>query len=305
MQSGRMFEIVYLLLERRRMTARELAERFEVSERTIYRDVDALSAAGIPIYAAKGKGGGIGLLENFVLDRSVLSSQEQKEILFGLQTLSATRAAEADTTLQRISSLFRQTAADWIDVDFSPWGGGEAEREKFRLLKQALLENQVVAFDYDSSYGLRSHRKVEPHKLRFKYGGWYLSGYCLEKHDFRTFKIPRMECLALTGERFVPRGEPPELECGPAAAGQIVELEMKILKPAAYRAHDEFDQRFVRQTAGGDYLVRAWYPENGWLYGYLLSFGEHLEVLSPPRIRVLLREKAARIAARYEDEATE
>ncbi len=128
MQTSRLFQIVYLLMERESVTARELARRFEVSERTIYRDVDALSAAGVPVYAARGRGGGIRLLPGFSLSRALLSPREQEQILAGLQSLQASGGMENGPLLQQLSAVFSRPQVDWIDVDFTRWGsdrGGE------------------------------------------------------------------------------------------------------------------------------------------------------------------------------------
>jgi predicted DNA-binding transcriptional regulator YafY len=140
MQTQRLFEMTYLLLSRRSMTAKELAERFEVSERTVYRDVDALSAAGIPVYAAQGKGGGIRLLENFVLDRSVLSEAEQREILSALRGLAAVHMPDMDRTiLEKLGGIFRKETVNWVDIDFSGWEGRQ-ERNGFRCSKKRFAE---------------------------------------------------------------------------------------------------------------------------------------------------------------------
>lgn len=299
MQSGRLFEILYLLLEKRRITARELAQRFEVSERTVYRDVDALSAAGVPVYATRGKGGGICLLEDFVLDKSLLSEQDQKEILFALHSLSAAQA-EDNGVLGKISALFQKNSGDWIDVDFSPWGAGQDGRERFITLKKAVLENRRLSFFYHSSYGCSTRRVVEPYKLCFKGGSWYLQAFCLEKKAFRTFRVSRMEELALQKDVFVPQATPPLLDNAAVPPQRVVELELRISRRMAYRVLDEFDRRAVAQEENGDYRVRAWYPETGWVYGYLLSFGEDLEVLSPPYVRKILKEKAEKIAVCYQ-----
>lgn len=121
MQINRLFEIIYLLLNRKTVTAKELADRFEVSVRTVYRDIDTLSSAGIPVFASRGRGGGISLLDDFVLDRSVLTNQEQEEILFSLQSMNAVH--QVSDIVQKLSSFFQKTDTDWIGVDFSPWGG--------------------------------------------------------------------------------------------------------------------------------------------------------------------------------------
>ncbi|MBU3110021.1 helix-turn-helix transcriptional regulator [Clostridium lacusfryxellense] len=122
MQINRLFGIIYILLDRKVVTAKELAKHFEVSSRTIYRDVDTLSSAGIPIYATQGKNGGITLLENFVLNKSVLSENEQNEILVALQSLTATGYPSIDITLSKLSSLFKKGDNNWIEVDFTNWG---------------------------------------------------------------------------------------------------------------------------------------------------------------------------------------
>ncbi|MDR1136903.1 MAG: HTH domain-containing protein, partial [Synergistaceae bacterium] len=120
MRIGRLFSIVYYLLEKKESTGKELAERFEVSVRTIYRDIDTLSGADIPIYTNQGKGGGIVILDNFVLNKAVLSEKEQDEILLALQNLSATRYPDIDSILSRLSSLFKKSDVNWIEVDYSP-----------------------------------------------------------------------------------------------------------------------------------------------------------------------------------------
>ncbi|MDR2897370.1 MAG: HTH domain-containing protein, partial [Spirochaetaceae bacterium] len=128
LQTGRLFEIVYILLERGTVTAGELAKRFGVSTRTIYRDIDSLSAANIPLYTDRGKGGGIRLLGDFVMNKALLSEDEQNEILFALQSLKAAEGAEVEPILLRLSGIFKRDSVDWIDMDFSGWGGGDTEK---------------------------------------------------------------------------------------------------------------------------------------------------------------------------------
>ena len=148
MQSGRLFEILYILLERGGATIPDLACQLEVSERTIRRDIDALSAAGVPVYAARGRRGGVRLMDGFVLSKSLLSAREQDEILYALQTLRATGAVQDGALLTRLSALFRREAVSWIDADFSDWGDSGERRALFELLKSSILERRVLAFDY-------------------------------------------------------------------------------------------------------------------------------------------------------------
>lgn len=296
MQINRMFEIVYLLLEHGSVTASELAQRFEVSTRTVYRDIDALSAAGIPVYAMRGRQGGISLMENFSLDRSLLTEKEQDEILFALQSIRATSGSDCSGLLSRLGALFRRENADWIEVDFSDWSDDSDQRGRFELIRRGILERRVLLFTYYGSSGKKSERSVEPAKLLFK-GSWYLLGYCREKKAFRLFKIRRMDSPVLTDLRFARRALP-ERQASSEPERQVA-LRLRFSPRAAYRVYDEFRPEAVEKQKDGSLLVSVSYPENGWVYGYLFSFGEDVEVLSPERVRTALLEKANRVRHLY------
>lgn len=301
MQINRLFEIVYLLMERGSITAGELAERFEVTTRTIYRDIDTLSGAGIPVYANRGRSGGIRLLDHFTLDKSLLSAREQNEILFALESLKATNASENSELLSRLSGMFHKGSVDWIDVDFSEWDSGQEERDKFLLLKTAILDCFVLGFTYYNSNGEKSRRSVEPEKLSFKTGCWYLQAFCRTRQDFRTFKIKRMEELQLSEEHFQRREMPvPSLQSA-SYAGRYVRLQLWISPDAAYRVYDEFSPAQVSRRGDGSFTVSVEYPDGPWVYGYLLSFGENLKVISPPDVQAILLRKSQKIAAWYRD----
>lgn len=301
MQVNRLFEIIYLLLERKSMTAAELAERFEVSTRTIYRDLDTLSGAGIPVYANKGRGGGIRLLPDFVLNKSLLSGEEQKEILFALQGLAATQASEQNQILGKMKGLFSRSEPDWIDVDFSTWGGGPGEKEIFQILKQAVIQCRRVRFQYYGSYGEPTKRVAEPYKLCFKHGNWYVQAYCLEKKAFRIFKICRMAEVVLLAEEFNPQErEIPELETTTGSNFEFVDLELLFNTKVAYRVLDEFPADRIQSLQDGGFYVRISFPEDDWLYGYLMSFRSNVTVVSPTAVAKRLCQEAKNILALYQ-----
>lgn len=300
MQVNRLFEIVYILLNKNNVTAKELADHFEVSPRTIYRDIDALSAAGIPVYTSKGKGGGISLLDDFVLNKSVLSAQEQNEILISLQSMQAINFPDIEPVLDKMSLLFNKAQTSWIEVDFSRWGSERQERDKFGLLKNAIIDKRVISFDYYSSYGEKTSRSVEPLKLVFKSQGWYLYSYCRLKGSTRIFKISRIKNLVL-GEEIFNRVIPVEAvdlkELPPPMV--MLDFTLKIDAPMAYRVFDEFPQKAIQQNDDGGFTVRISLPEDEWVYGYILSFGPHAEVLEPLRIRKLIEERLQIVLQKY------
>lgn len=274
------------------MTAKELAAYFEVSVRTILRDIDILSSANIPVYTTQGKGGGISLFDGYVLNKAALSEAEQNQILVALQSLAAAGNTDAKGALTKLGALFQKTDTDWIEVDFSRWGQGAKDNCRFELLKTAILQRYAICFVYVSSDGKESHRKVYPLKLVFKSKAWYLQGYCLEKQDYRTFKITRMLQVELTGEHF-PTGQykAPPIESAGAAALSPVDLELEFSARVAYRVYDEFDDGCIERNDDGSYRVFARLPEDDWLYSFLLSLGEDVKVLSPAYIAENLKKK--------------
>ena len=142
MQIHRLFEIVYILMDRKSVTAQELATHFEVSKRTILRDVETLSVAGIPIYTSRGKGGGISILDNFVLNKATINADEQVQILTSLQSLAITEQIDTNSIIAKLGTLFAKADTKWLEVDFSRWGKGKADKEKFEILKQAIIDRK-------------------------------------------------------------------------------------------------------------------------------------------------------------------
>lgn len=304
MQASRLFEMVYLLLERKSMTAKALAEHFEVSKRTVLRDVETLSMAGVPIYAARGRNGGISILEGFVLNKTALSAEEQREILLALQGLTATEHAASQQLLSRLRALFGQSES-WIEVDFSRWGDGGADREKFEQIHHAILERRLLVFSYVGANGEATQRRILPSKLLFKSKFWYVQGYCLLRKDNRTFKVNRM--LRLQDGGLAEREETVSDSCAASGVGEAskpvaaapIRLVLQVQASAAYRLYDEFDETAMAKNSDGSFTVTAVLPEDGWVYGFLLSLGTAVEVLGPEQVKTRLR---AQVKAMWEQQ---
>lgn len=295
MQESRLFKIVYYLLNRGQVTAAELAEKYEVSVRTIYRDIDALSGAGIPVYAETGRNGGISLLDGFVLDRAILSEKERADILAALQSLSATGNTCDRATLDKLSALFRTSFDNWYEVDFSRWGEITQDNEKFEVLRSAVLCHKCVRISYVGAYKAESSRKIHPLKLLYKSRSWYVKAYCAEKKDFRLFKLSRIIRWELLEEEFVPVPYPDSLEGKNAPGWEIPPVVLRFAREAAYRVYDEFDRNHIEEQENGDLLVTAHMPQDAWLTGFLLSFGAQVQVVSPVYLRDILAAQAREI----------
>ena len=302
MKINRLLEIILILLNKGSTTARELAEKFGVSTRTIYRDIDELSAAGVPVYTNKGSGGGISLLENYVLNRSLITAHERDSLLLALKTLQATQYPEIEVILGKIGALFRSApSADWVQIDFSPWGSGPNEENKFLNIKRAILECRVVTFDYINSDGILSHRSVEPMLLSFKSQAWYMWAYCRTRRNFRTFRISRIRNIAVTDESFVRRRPDSMGEEEPAAPPKkSVTLKLRFQPQDLYRVYDDYDEERITRNADGTYDVTVTFPEDEWVYGYIMSFGPYVEVLEPPYIRDIVRERMKKTLDYYD-----
>lgn len=288
----RLFETVYILLDKKQITARELAARFEVSPRTIYRDIETLSASGIPVLMKKGKGGGISLLPEFTLNKTVLTEEEKINILMALKATNSLGIKEADNAFKKLSSLFGKLNTEWVEVDFSSWSNPIEETEIFNKLRDAVIHKHVVRFSYASSKGESITREVEPLKLCFKSSAWYLYGYCMIRRDNRFFKLSRMKSLKVLIDTFT-RSAPKDIFTQKLWDGEYITLKLKLPAKMSYRVYDEFDS-FIR-LEDGSFLVEIKIPKGEWVYNYIFSYRENCEVLEPAEIRNGIRQKLEQV----------
>lgn len=298
MKINRLFEIVYILLNKKTITAKELAEHFEVSQRTIYRDIDILSTAGIPIYTSKGKGGGISLLDDFVLNKSLLSEQEQTEILSALQSLDVIAHPEGtENVLSKLSTLFNKNTVNWIETDFSDWG--YLIDSKFDEIKFAIFNQQIIQFDYYSTYGEKTSRRIEPISLWFKHNAWYVKAFCLDKLEARIFKLSRMKNVAVSDEHFAPRDVIFPVANLAEQQNNKITLKLQIDAAMAFRVYDEFEEKQIVKNENGSFTVTVTYPEDEWVYGFILSFGHYVKVLEPEYAKGIIIEKLQKSLEKY------
>ena len=290
--------MIYLLLDKGQMTAPELADYFEVSIRTIYRDIDILSSAGIPIYATQGKGGGIAIQDSYVLKKSLLSEQEQKQILMALQGIRVLEDEQINMLLSKLSGVFQRQQGNWLEIDFSTWTKSGAGKHNFQLLQSAIWKSRIVSFSYYSGKGEQTKRIIEPHKLVFKTSDWYLYGYCTLRKDFRFFKLTRIRDLKLQDAEFM--RETPEHIFERSDEFEMKTVQVTLLFDAgmSHEVYEKFDEE-VSEQEDGSLLVTTILPDNELLYSYVLSCRERVEVLSPPYVRDNVRKRVRKMLEIY------
>lgn len=297
---NRLIGIIYLVMSRGTVTAVELAQRYEVSVRTIYRDVEKLSMAGIPIYTKKGKNGGISLTEQFVLDKMLVTEKEQRQILSALTSMSETGAMDEKEIVRKLGDFFRQEPSNWVAIDLSDWSG--RRKEVFEGIRKSILEHRVLEFDYYGQYGEMRHRSTEPLQLLFKEYTWYLKAYCRDRKAMRMFKVFRMKRVQLTEEEFCQDAgrylEYEEPADNPADKSADITVVLRIDASEAYRIYDRFEEDEIAEEDGG-FLIRMNCMVDDWVYGLILSFGPSAEVLEPVWMRSEVEQRLRQMMNKY------
>lgn len=301
MQESRLFRILYELLANGKTTAPALARKLEVSVRTIYRDIDALSACGVPIYTIPGKSGGIALLDGYTIPKALLSDEERAQILAALQGIDTTTAQENDTLLTKLTAIFQTANSNWIEVDFSDWvRQGRPTQETFQTIKEAIFAQRVVTFHYYGNSDEESKRQVLPLRLVFKSKDWYFYGFCRLREAYRYFKLTRIQSLRILAEHFDPCNLPPEPpRTSPLAQKQLITVTLKFDKMLAFRVYDEFSDP-IHTDADGNLILTTMLPDSETLFAYLLSFSDGVEILAPSDLRTRFYEKLEKIRKKYE-----
>ena len=289
MQTENLFELTYILLEKRQVTAGEMAEHFGVSQRTIYRWVDALNLAGVPVYSTKGKGGGIHVSEKYALDKTVFTDAEKAEILSSLNALNALSGQKNSAVSKFRSLVSSDKNIDWIEVDFSPWNPKMQEiRKLFSLLKSAVIDCKKVSFDYFPRDGFCTNRTVHPWKIVFRGQAWYLYGYCETKCVNLYFKLSRMMNLKILSEKvqseYFTKIEDKEYKGYTEESSPLVTLKMKVSNEDLSRILDDFKADSIEEDTPQTKILTMTVHKMPWLVDYLLSFGSRLTLLEPEEI---------------------
>lgn len=309
MKVDRLVSIIIILLDKKRVSAKELAEMFEVSLRTIYRDIDAINMAGIPVRGEPGVGGGFEIMEGYKIDKKVFSSDDLSAILMGLSGFSSLMQGDAlARALAKVRSVIPadrakdiELKASQIHIDLSSWMGNQDVQRHLEIIKRALEEHRLLQFEYYDRYGNKTVRTAEPCQLVLKSGHWYVHGYCRNREDFRLFRLSRMAELQMQEETFLPREhEKPQLDFAGMAADLQTEIRIRIHRSAVDRALEYCTYDHFEPDGSEHYMVRFPFIENDYYYNILLGFGAGCQCLEPPHVREEMRRRIQDMAALYE-----
>ena len=296
MKDNRLFRILYYILEKEKVTANELADKFEVSIRTIYRDIDSISSVGVPIFTTQGKGGGIKIDNEFILNKSLFDANEKEQIIAALQGLEKTNEAYKSELITKLSALFKIKNSNWIEIDFTSWESNNTYQDLFNTLKIAIINKNIISFSYNSSKGEKINREVKPIRLLFKEQDWYLYAFCLLRNDFRYFKLSRIRDLEVLAINYEDNFENEVLK-KELKYENIVNIKLKFDKSVAFRVYDEF--KAIEEDEKGNLYVEIKIPNNYKLYNYIFSFGSNVEILELKEIRNQFKNIIDELAKKY------
>lgn len=311
MKVDRLVSIILILLDKKRIGAQELADLFEVSPRTIYRDIDAICMAGIPIRSTPGVGGGFEIMPNYKIDKNVFSTTDLSALLMGLSSLSdIVRGDELVHALAKVKSFIPaeqsndiEVKANQICIDLRPWMSNRNIRPYLETIQTALQEKHLLTFTYIDRHGNQTTRTVEPYQLVLKNSHWYFQGYCHKRNDFRLFRLSRILSLHMEKDTFVPREyQKPQLDIDDIVAPMQKSITLRIHQSIMDRVLDYC--AYERFSADDDthYIVDFPFIENDYYYDMLLSFGCKCECLGPAPIRAEMKRRILELAANYADE---
>lgn len=308
MKIDRLVSIIMILLDKKRIGAQELADMFEVSPRTIYRDIDTINMAGIPVCSTSGVGGGFEIMENFKIDRKVFSTADLSAILMGLSSLSnMIRGDELVNALAKVKSFIPaekakdiELKANQIYVDLSPWLNKRNVQPYLKIIKTALQESKLLSFEYIDRYGNITERTAEPYQLVLKNSHWYWQGFCKKRNDFRLFKLSRTSNLQMQEVSFTPRHyEKPRFDFTDILVTMQTKINIRIHKSIMERVLDYCNYEHFSPDGNDHFLVSFPFIENDYYYNILFSFGNKCECIGPLHIREEMKRRIYDIAAIY------
>lgn len=302
MKIERLIGIITILLQQDKVTAPELARRFEVSRRTINRDIEAICKAGIPLVTTQGFDGGISISDSYKIDKTIFTQEELGTILAGLKGIdSVSKTAHLGSVVEKLSTRENQIEVDDTIIINLASHYQSSLTYKINLIKKAIWCRRVITFCYYSEKG-ESRRRVEAYRLIFKWSSWYVFGYCLDRNDFRLFKLNRLWDLSASEEHFMPRQLPQNrLDFDNYFSSPNFHLKAEFSEQQKYRLIDEFEVDCYVSGDNGKLLFTWDFAGYENMRQWVLSFGDQVRVWEPEELREDIRKQAEHILEREKE----
>ncbi len=299
MKINRLIGIITTLQQKKIVTAPYLAEKFEVSRRTINRDIEDICKAGIPIVTSQGANGGISIMDGFSLDTTVFTEQELAAIFTGLKSLdSVSYSASAEKLTQKIGGSSAIRLADSMVIDLSSFYKDDLVA-KINQIKQAINESKCITFHYCYNKG-EADKKIEPYLIVFKWSDWYVFGFCKERQDFRMYKLRRLWNLQVVDESFTVREIPEEKKQFGSHITDDYVITAVYDASMKYRLVEEYGHNSFTEMEDGKLYTEWGFTTQKGAVEWFLSFGEKVKVLGPPEMVEIMKSTLDSIKNLYE-----
>ncbi|MBY9078739.1 YafY family transcriptional regulator [Paenibacillus sp. HN-1] len=279
----RLISIIMILLKKDLVSANEFAQLFNVSKRTILRDMETLSLSNIPIYSVNGVHGGYGIMDEYKVDKRLLSSSDLENILTALGGLEQILISEeVEITIKKIEAMVSPLASKGsIQLSFYDWEGRSEFRQALKTCQEAILKRRLVSFDYLDKNGTATQRTVEPYQLHFSETSWYLKGFCLQRMGYRTFKLSRIDHLTMNEQTFSSRDDLLGQEQEASYQPELVAVKALISPGIKDQFIERYGRKSIESYSSELFLVTMHVPQNSIGFQFLASFGTNLKLVEP------------------------
>lgn len=308
MKIDRLVSIIMLLLERKKVSAPELAEMFEINLRTVYRDIDTINQAGIPIITYRGANGGFGIMEDYKIEKKLFTLSDITELLIGLQSIHSTMSnQELLNTIVKIKGLVPsdeikqvEEKTNQIKIDHTPWLGNERIKVNLEKIKTSINENKFISFKYFDRLGQKTERKIEPYRLVLKNSNWYIQGYCLIRKAIRIFEVSNMSSLEVLDEIFTPRDfDYDSQDIYFRTNRETITLKLLIHESLLDIMIEFCGKDNVTPCSNDKYIAYFPFVEDDYFYNMILRFGDKCECLEPDHVRLEIIKKIEKLLSIY------
>jgi len=279
----RLISIIMILLQKNVVSTTVFTQLFNVSKRTILRDMETLSLSGIPIYSLNGTNGGYGIMDEYKFDKRLLSITDLENVLTALSGLEQILISdEVELTIKKIQAMVSPWSLKGsIKLSFYNWEGRTEILQFLKICQESILKGRLVSFDYMDKSGVKTHRMVEPYQLHFSEMSWYLKGFCLHRMEYRTFKLSRTDNIHMEKNTFIPREPILEPKGEASHPPQLITIQV-LISPSI---KDQFIERYGRKSlenySSEFFLATIQVPQDSIGFQFLASFGTNLEIVEP------------------------